>query len=98
MSDTPDEAFYARADAHILLSNQQLSTVKSVGQASASMMYGTARFNAWISAMRCKSGEEMALSQEATLNYFCEQYRAMLKENLEDYSENFSAYMTPPKA
>ncbi|MGN5479473.1 DUF3144 domain-containing protein [Cupriavidus basilensis] len=27
------------------------------------------------------------------LNYFCEQYRRMLEENVDDYIENFSTYI-----
>ena len=36
---------------------------------------------------------EMAKGREETLEYFCEQYRKMLEENLDDYIENFEKYM-----
>ena len=98
MSEITDESFYDRADAHINLSNEHLKVVENFGQVSASMMFGTTRFNAWVSARGFKSGEEMAQAREAMLNYFCEQYRMMLEDNLDDHINNFSQYMGAPEA
>jgi hypothetical protein len=91
-----DDHFYDRADAHIVLSNDQIAHVDSKGKVSASMLYATARFNAWLSANGFSSGEQMAAAREETIAYFCEQYRLMLEENLDDYIKNFSQYMRPP--
>ena len=65
---------------HIELSNDQLKTCENLGEVSASMMFGTTRFNAWASARNFKSGAEMAEAREAMLKYFCDQYRMMLEE------------------
>ncbi len=92
MSDVDDE-FYERADAHIRLSNDQLSAEEGRGKVSASMMYATARFNAWVSACGFSSAEQMAGAREETVAYFVEQYRLMLEENLDDYIANFASYM-----
>jgi hypothetical protein len=89
-----DPEFYERADAHINLSNDQLAGATR-GKASASMLYGTARFNAWISATGFNSGEEMKQAREESIRYFVEQYEKMLAENLDDYIENFEKYMKP---
>ena len=97
MADATDPTFYDRADAHIELSNEQLQAHENLGQVSASMMFGTTRFNAWASARNFKTGAEMAESREALLKYFCEQYRMMLEDNLDDHINNFSQYMTAPK-
>jgi hypothetical protein len=35
----------------------------------------------------------MAEAREEAIEYFCEQYRLMLEENLDDYIENFEKYM-----
>src|SRR4029434_9579722 len=56
--DGVDDKFYERADAHIHLSNEQLEDIDRV-RASASMMYATTRFNAWVSARGVGSKEEM---------------------------------------
>jgi hypothetical protein len=92
--DGVDDKFYERADAHIHLSNEQLEDIDRV-RASASMMYATARFNAWVSARGFGTKEEMAASREETIDYFLNEYRLMLEENLDDYVEHFAKYMTP---
>lgn len=93
MSDS-DDTFFDRADAHIFLSNDQLQSV-SKGKVSASMLYGTARFNAWLSATGWNNAEEMKNAKDETLEYFVTEYRKMLEENLNDYIENFETYITP---
>lgn len=93
MSDG-DDTFFDRADAHIFLSNDQLQSV-SKGKVSASTLYGTARFNAWLSATGWNNAEEMKNAKDETLEYFVTEYRKMLEENLNDYIENFETYMTP---
>ncbi|MGF6456035.1 hypothetical protein ABIA55_001499 [Pseudomonas frederiksbergensis] len=40
----------------------------------------------------------MAQAREAMLKYFCEQYRMMLEDNLDDHINNFSKYMTAKDA
>ncbi|KAF1691867.1 DUF3144 domain-containing protein [Pseudoxanthomonas koreensis] len=92
-----DKDFYNRADAVIHLANDQLADI-SRGKVSASCMYATARFNAWVSACGHASAEDMAAAKEETVNYFTKQYRAMLEENMDDYIGKFSEYMQPPEA
>ena len=94
MPDGVDDKFYGRADAHIHLSNAQLEDIDRV-RASASMMYATARFNAWVTARGFGTKEEMAASREETIDYFLNEYRLMLEENFDDYVEHFAKYMTP---
>ncbi len=43
MPDNVDEEFFNRADAHILLSNEQLKDLDSHGKVSASMLFATTR-------------------------------------------------------
>lgn len=92
MPKEADAEFYERADAHIHLSNDQLKDEEK-GKVSASMMYATARFNAWISAGGFPSGELMAEDRSETIEYFVQQYRLALEENLDDYIANFNSYM-----
>lgn len=88
-----DEQFYERADAHIHLSNDQISENVGKGKVSASNMYATARFNAWVSACGWRSAQELASAKEETLEYLVTEYRKMLEENLDDYIANFESYM-----
>lgn len=94
MTTDTDEKFYARADAHIHLANNQLADAAR-GKVTASMMFAAARFNAWVCAKDFESGEAMASKREEIMEYFIAQYRAMLDENLNNYIEHFDAYMTP---
>jgi hypothetical protein len=89
-----DPEFYDRADAHINLSNDQMSKVTR-GKVSASMLYGTTRFNAWLTATGFDNGEDMRQAREETIKYFLAEYEKMLAENLDDYIENFEKYMKP---
>lgn len=88
-----DEKFYDRADAHIHLSNDQINGDVTIGKVSASMMYATARFNSWVSACSWSSAAEMKAAKDEILEYFVNEYRKMLDENLNDYITNFAKYM-----
>ena len=88
----PDDKFFDRADAHIRLSNDQISDI-GIGKVSASMMYATARFNSWVSACGFTNGTDMHEAREETIEYYLKQYRLMLEENLDDYIGNFDKYM-----
>jgi hypothetical protein len=87
-----DPEFYDRADAHTNLSNDQMAQVAR-GKVSASMLYGTTRFNAWVSATGFESSEEMKQAREETIKYFVAEYEKTLAENLDDYIEHFDKYM-----
>lgn len=89
-----DDNFYERADAHINLSNDQMEGATR-GKVSASMLYGVSRFNAWVSACRFESGAQMQEARAETIEYFTEQYKKMLSENIDDYIEHFEKYMKP---
>jgi hypothetical protein len=87
-----DEGFFKRADAHIDVANDQLKDA-SRGKVSASLMYATARFNAWVTACTADSGEDLQNHRDETIDYFVAQYRKMLEENLDDYIANFERFM-----
>ena len=87
-----DKEFFERADAYITLANEQAANVNR-GKVSASMMFATARFNAWVSASGTESSDELASVREEALAYFVKEYRQMLEENLDEYIEHFDDYM-----
>ncbi len=96
MNQDVDNKFYARADEHIRLSNDQLKLI-GPGKVSASMMYSLSRFNAWNSARVFDSAEQMAAERQVALDFYMNEYRQMLEENLDDYIENFSKYRDMPE-
>lgn len=89
---TPDQQFFDRADAHIRLSNQQ-SLDASAGKVSASMLFASARFAAFITARGHDSSAEMQTKRDEDIEYFVGEYRKMLADNMDDYIENFDDYM-----
>lgn len=97
MKSDEDKEFFERADAYITVANEQAKAVNR-GKVSASMMFATARFNAWVSASGTESGEELASVKEEAIEYFVSEYRKMLEENLGEYVEHFDKYMSPDDA
>jgi hypothetical protein len=91
----PDAEFYDRADAHINLSNNQITDAIGAGKVSASMLYATARFSAFVKAVGASSGADLAEAREEIIEYFCAEYRKMLSEHLDDYIEHFDRYLEP---
>ena len=92
MESQTDKEFFERADAYIDVANEQATQVNR-GKVSASMMFATARFNAWVSASGTESGEDLASVRQEALDYFLEEYKKMLEENLDEYIEHFDKYM-----
>ncbi len=92
MADQLDDAFYARADAHIHLANDQLEKA-SREMVNASMLFAAARFSAFMSAGGFASGEAMAAKRDETVEYFVAGFRQMLEGNVDAYIRNFDAYV-----
>ena len=92
MKSDVDKEFFERADAYITVANEQAANVGR-GKVSASMMFATARFNAWVSASGTESRDELASVRQEALEYFVNEYRQMLEENLDEYIEHFDNYM-----
>ena len=91
MTDTDDE-FWNRADAHIHLSNSQISDDSPPGKVSASHMYSMARFAAWLTFIGVESAEELRAEKEQSIAYFLDQFEKMLIENFDDHYQNFEQY------
>ncbi len=91
MTEDADDRFYNRADAVIALVNEQMEEVDR-GKVSASLMFATARFSAFVGASNAPSANDLASGKEEIIAYFVEEYRKMLGENLDDYIANFEKY------
>ncbi len=89
---TKDDTFYQRADAHIHLSNDQMKMGLTRHRVSASHMFSSARFNAWVSSRGWQTAEQMKEAREETIEFFMDQYRKMLESNMDDYIRNFDRY------
>jgi len=87
-----DDAFYDRADSFIRLANEHCANTP-IGKVSASLMFGLSRFNSWVVASSCESGEAMQKERKQAIEYFVGEFRKMLEQNLDDYIANFDDYM-----
>ena len=95
MSDnTPGPEFWNRVNALINLANSQCDAAHP-NEVSASTLYASARFNAFIVAQTTGSPEKMALEKARALDYFTDQFRKMMEDNLDDFTQNFDKYMAP---
>ena len=89
-----DENFYKRADEFINLANTAVTKEEAnMGEISNSMMFAASRFNAWVIASRYKKGDDLAKEKEEIIEFFTEQYKLMLSENIDAYIANFSEYL-----
>jgi len=87
-----DDTFWDRADQFIHLANDFCEQTPR-GMVSSSLLYAAARFNSFVVASSTKSANELQHQREAALEYFVEQYRKLLEENLEDQIKNFDKYL-----
>ncbi|MDO9051426.1 MAG: DUF3144 domain-containing protein [Methylotenera sp.] len=88
----PDEAFWGVADAFIASANEQATAVDR-GVVSAGFAYASARFNAFVIASQCGSKESFEAEKSAAIDYFVNQYKLALTENVADYQANFDTYI-----
>jgi len=87
-----DKQFWQRADQFINLANEQSQEV-SPGEVSASMLFATARYNAFIAAATAQNIDELKKSKEEAIRYFSNQYYEMFAENIEDWIKNYDQYI-----
>lgn len=87
-----DKDFFKRTDAFIKVANE-LSQGNDLGKVSASLLYAAARFNAFIVASSAADKAEADRNKVQAIEYFTNQYRAMLIANMDDYIEKFDEYL-----
>ncbi len=91
MAENPDPTFYERVDAHINLSNTQLSAADGP-RVAASTVFAGARFNSWMCANMNTSAEQMKSRRDEAERIFVDEYRRMFLENYDDYVQNWGRY------
>ena len=81
--------FLKRADAFIALANEQLNQDLTQGEISASFMYGSARFSAWMASTSFDTAEDMKAEKAKIVEYFMQGYKLALEEHLDNHIQNF---------
>lgn len=84
-----NNGFLKRADAHIAFANEQLNQDLTQGEISASFMYGSARFSAWMAASSFETAEDMKAEKEKVMEYFIQEYKLALEEHLDNHIKSF---------
>lgn len=95
MSEKTNE-FLKRADAQIELANKQINSEITLGEVSASFMYGSARFSTWMAASSFENAEDMKDAKEDVIEYFVKEYKLALEEHINNHVAvyDFSANKT----
>ena len=89
----PDEDFWRVADSFVAHANAQAENTDR-GVVSAGFAYSSARFNAFVIASQCGNKEAFEAEKTKAIEYFVEQYKLALTENVADYSANFDKYIS----
>lgn len=84
---TNETSIYTMADKFIALANELVDT-EDVGRIGTAMRYATARFNAHEASLKT---EDLEKEKGDALEWFSEQFRTMLIENLDVHVEQQKA-------
>jgi hypothetical protein len=91
MSDEDiDQEFRRMADSFIHLANQH-GEKAARENVSMALLYAAARYNAFVVSTHAATVEDYDASREKACEFFLEQYRKVLAENLDDYRKVYDA-------
>ena len=91
MQDELNEAFWTRTDAVIQLANTQAEEADA-DAVNASLLYAAARFSSFLIAAQAEDHASLLHGRDQAVDYFANQFRQLLAENIDDYLENFDEY------
>ncbi len=80
--------FISMADAFIDLANQHCEQTKNA-LVNAAMLYGTARFCAFVTASMAQSKDTYETNIDNAVDYYTEEFQKMLREHMEQYKSVF---------
>lgn len=93
------ELFYERADEFINLANNLTDgshpnprLTANAGNVSASFMFSNARYSVWNAASSYSDVAGFKADRQVILEYYMEQFKTLLENNLDEYEENFETY------
>ncbi len=90
MSEQQKETtIFELADQFIALANELAGQEQDVGKVGTAMRFAAARFNAFEAALKAA---DLAAEKQAALDWFTNEYKDMLNDNLDDHIDN------PPQA
>jgi hypothetical protein len=84
--ENPNTAFFELADQFINLAND-LAKTKGTADVGTALRYAAARYNTFEASM---STEDLARDEEKLTNMVCDDFREMLKANMQDYIQRLA--------
>ncbi len=94
-----EDQFYERADEFIAVANNFTDSTHQVshltaepGKVSASFMFANARYSIWNAACSYNDVNDFTKDRQVILDYYMDQFKNMLENNLDEYTENFETY------
>lgn len=83
-----DRMIRQTADKFISLANEQSETL-SPDMIGLGFMYGASRYSAFVVANQCGDLDTYTMNMDEALEFYSEQFKRMLKENLEQHKSQF---------
>lgn len=93
-NDTEEKKFWDLVDVFIQQANEACEQLDP-SAVSAALLNAAARFNAFVVASSSLDRKEYIEEMDSSLNYLTGRYRELLRDNLEDYRENYKVYIRP---
>ena len=83
-----NQLYRQMADSFISVANQHAEQQNKV-MVSSAFLYGSARFSAFVTAVQAQELETYEADREEAVEYFVNEFRRMLNENLDNYRDVF---------
>ncbi len=85
MTDTSNTTIFELADQFIALANELSQQEDDVGKVGTALRFAAARFNAFEAAIK---SADLATEKDNALEWFSNEFRDMLSDNLDDHIAN----------
>lgn len=83
-----DQALRQLADKFITLANEQSETM-APDMVGLGFMFGASRYSAFVVANQCEDLEVFNLNMEEALDFYTNQFRRMMQQNLDQHKSQF---------
>jgi hypothetical protein len=94
LNNTDETQFWDLVDQFIQQANDACEQLDP-GLVSAALLNACARFNAFVVASSSLDRAEFIEEIEPAQSHLTDHYRTLLRENLDDYRENYKNYIRP---
>ena len=88
----PDDEFWELADTFIESADNLCELSHDAGNVSAALLFAASRFSAFVVASSANDSTDLSAKQEEATDYFVDQFRLMMTENLNDFLQNFDEF------